>query len=128
MSYYFSKSLDMPFAAAIEHVTKKLAGKGFGILTKIDVQHTMKAKLGVEFKPYMILGACNPHFAWRALQAEDKIGAMLPCNVIVTQIEPGKVEVAAVDPVAAMGAIANPRIAATAADVRLLLRETINEL
>ena len=128
MSYYFSKSLDMPFAAAIEHVTKKLAGKGFGILTKIDVQHTMKAKLGVEFKPYMILGACNPHFAWRALQAEDKIGATLPCNVIVTQIEPGKVEVAAVDPVAAMGAIANPRIAATAADVRLLLRETINEL
>lgn len=128
MSYYFSKSLDMPFAAAIEHVTKKLAGKGFGILTKIDVQHTMKAKLGVEFKPYMILAACNPHFAWRALQAEDKIGAMLPCNVIVTQIEPGKVEVAAVDPVAAMGAIANPRIAATAADVRLLLRETINEL
>lgn len=128
MSYYFSKILEMPFAAAIEQVTRKLAGKGFGILTKIDVQHTMKVKLGVEFKPYMILGACNPHFAWRALQAEDKIGAMLPCNVIVTQIEPGKVEVAAVDPVAAMGAIANPRIAATAADVRLLLRETIDEL
>ena len=128
MSYYFSKSLEMPFAAAIEHVTRKLAGKGFGILTRIDVQHTMKVKLGVEFKPYMILGACNPHFAWRALQAEDKIGAMLPCNVIVTQIEPGKVEVAAVDPVAAMGAIANPRIAATAADVQLLLQETINEL
>lgn len=128
MSYYFSKSLEMPFAAAIEHVTRKLAGKGFGILTRIDVQHTMKIKLGVEFKPYMILGACNPHFAWRALQAEDKIGAMLPCNVIVTQIEPGKVEVAAVDPVAAMGAIANPRIAATAADVQLLLQETINEL
>jgi len=128
MSYYFSKRLEMPFAAAIEHVTKKLAGKGFGILTRIDVQHTMKVKLGVEFKPYMILGACNPHFAWRALQAEDKIGAMLPCNVIVTEIEPGKVEVAAVDPIAAMGAIGNPKIAATAADVRLLLQETINEL
>lgn len=128
MGYYFSRRLDMPFAAAIEHVTRKLAGKGFGILSRIDVQHIMKVKLGMDFKPYMILGACNPHFAWRALQAEDKIGAMLPCNVIVTEIEPGKVEVAAVDPIAAMGAIDNPKIAATAADVRLLLQETINEL
>ncbi|MDG4892272.1 MULTISPECIES: DUF302 domain-containing protein [unclassified Mesorhizobium] len=128
MSYYFSKKLDMPFAAAIEHVTKKLAGKGFGILTRIDVQHTMKVKLGVDFKPYMILGACNPHFAWRALQAEDKIGAMLPCNVIVTETAPGKTEVAAVDPMVAMGAIDNPQLAATAKDVRLLLREMIGEL
>jgi uncharacterized protein (DUF302 family) len=128
MSYYFSKSLDMPFAAAIEHVTKKLAHKGFGILTRIDVQHTMKLKLGVDFKPYMILGACNPHFAWRALQAEDKIGAMLPCNVIVTEISPGTVEIAAVDPVATMGAVENPVLAATAKDVRLLLHELISEL
>ncbi|TGQ05728.1 DUF302 domain-containing protein [Mesorhizobium sp. M4B.F.Ca.ET.169.01.1.1] len=128
MSYYFSKSLDMPFAAAIEHVTKKLAGKGFGILTRIDVQHTMKVKLGVDFKPYMILGACNPHFAWRALQAEDKIGAVLPCNVIVTEAAPGKAEVAAVDPTAAMGAIDNPQLAETVKDVRLLLREMIEEL
>lgn len=128
MSYYFSKSLDMPFAAAIEHVTKKLAGKGFGVLTRIDVQHTMKVKLGVDFKPYMILGACNPHFAWRALQTEDKIGAMLPCNVVVTETAPGQVEVAAVDPVASMGAIDNPQLAATAKDVQLLLREMIDEL
>jgi uncharacterized protein (DUF302 family) len=128
MSYYFSKNLDMPFAAAIEHVTKKLAGKGFGILTRIDVQHTMKVKLGVDFRPYMILGACNPHFAWRALQTEDKIGAMLPCNVVVTETAPGQVEVAAVDPVASMGAIDNPQLAATAKDVQLLLREMIDEL
>jgi uncharacterized protein (DUF302 family) len=128
MSYYFSKNLDMPFAAAIEHVTKKLADKGFGILTRIDVQHTMKVKLGVDFKPYMILGACNPHFAWRALQTEDKIGAMLPCNVVVTETAPGQVEVAAVDPVASMGAIDNPQLAATAKDVQLLLREMIDEL
>lgn len=128
MSYYFSKNLDMPFAAAIEHVTRKLAGKGFGILTRIDVQHTMKVKLGVDFKPYMILGACNPHFAWRALQTEDKIGAMLPCNVVVTETAPGQVEVAAVDPVASMGAIDNPQLAATAKDVQLLLREMIDEL
>lgn len=128
MSYYFSKNLDMPFAAAIEHVTKKLADKGFGVLTRIDVQHTMKVKLGVDFKPYMILGACNPHFAWRALQTEDKIGAMLPCNVVVTETAPGQVEVAAVDPVASMGAIDNPQLAATAKDVQLLLREMIGEL
>jgi uncharacterized protein (DUF302 family) len=128
MSYYISRSLDMPFDAAIEHVTKSLAGKGFGILTRIDVQQTMKAKLGVDFKPYLILGACNPHFAWRALQAEDKIGAMLPCNVIVTETTPGKVEVAAIDPVAAMGAIGNATVAAIANDVRLLLREMISEL
>ncbi|MDX8449431.1 DUF302 domain-containing protein [Mesorhizobium captivum] len=128
MSYYLSKRLEMPFAAAIEHVTKKLAGKGFGILTRIDVQHTMKVKLGVDFKPYMILGACNPHFAWRALQAEDKIGAMLPCNVIVTETAPGEVEIAAVDPMAAMGAIDNPQLVATAKDVRLLLQEMIGEL
>ncbi|CDX20683.1 conserved hypothetical protein [Mesorhizobium sp. ORS 3324] len=128
MSCYLSKSLDMPFAAAIDHVTKKLADKGFGILTRIDVQHTMKVKLGVDFKPYMILGSCNPHFAWRALQAEDKIGAMLPCNVIVTETEPGKVEVAAIDPTAAMGSIDNPQLAAIAKDVRLLLAEMIGEL
>lgn len=128
MSYYFSKNLDMPFAAAIEHVTKKLAGKGFGILTRIDVQHTMKVKLGVDFKPYMILGACNPHFAWRALQTEDKIGAMLPCNVVVTETATGQVEIAAVDPVASMGAIDNPQLVATAKDVQLLLREMISEL
>lgn len=90
MSYYFSKIVAMPFTAAIDHVTDKLASKGFGVLTSIDVQQTMKAKLGAEFRPYVILGACNPHFAWRALQAEDKIGTMLPCNVIVTEVGPGK--------------------------------------
>ncbi|MDG4875273.1 DUF302 domain-containing protein [Mesorhizobium sp. WSM4935] len=128
MSYYFSKTIEMAFPAAIEHVTKGLAGKGFGILTRIDVQHTMKVKLGVDFKPYMILGACNPHFAWRALQAEDKIGALLPCNVIVTEMSPGEVEIAAVDPAVAMAAIENPTLAATAKDVRLLLQELISEL
>lgn len=128
MSYYISKSLDMPIATAIDHVTKGLAGKGFGVLTRIDVQQTMKAKLGVDFKPYLILGACNPHFAWRALQAEDRIGAMLPCNVIVIETEPGKIEVAAIDPTAAMGAIGNATVAAIAKDVRLLLQEMISEL
>ncbi|MBB6408916.1 DUF302 domain-containing protein [Mesorhizobium sangaii] len=128
MSYYFSKIIAMPFTAAIDHVTDKLASKGFGVLTSIDVQQTMEAKLGAEFRPYVILGACNPHFAWRALQAEDKIGTMLPCNVIVTEVGPGKVEVAAVDPVASMGAIGNRELAQVANDVRRLLEEMVREL
>ena len=128
MSYYFSKIVAMPFTAAIDHVTDKLASKGFGVLTSIDVQQTMKAKLGAEFRPNVILGACNPHFAWRALQAEDKIGTMLPCNVIVTEVGPGKVEVAAVDPVASMGAIGNRELAQVANDVRRLLEEMVHEL
>lgn len=128
MSYYFSKIVAMPFTAAIDHVTDKLATKGFGVLTSIDVQQTMKAKLGADFRPYVILGACNPHFAWRALQAEDKIGTMLPCNVIVTEVGPGKVEVAAVDPVASMGAIGNRELAQVANDVRRLLEEMVREL
>ena len=128
MSYYFSKIVAMPFTAAIDHVTDKLASKGFGVLTSIDVQQTIKAKLGADFRPYVILGACNPHFAWRALQAEDKIGTLLPCNVIVTEVGPGKVEVAAVDPVASMGAIGNRELAQVANDVRRLLEEMVHEL
>ncbi|MBZ9717901.1 MULTISPECIES: DUF302 domain-containing protein [unclassified Mesorhizobium] len=128
MGYYFSKIIAMPFTAAIDLVTDKLASKGFGVLTSIDVQQTMQAKLGADFRPYVILGACNPHFAWRALQAEDKIGTMLPCNVIVTEVGPGKVEVAAVDPVASMGAIGNRELAQVANDVRRLLEEMVREL
>ena len=128
MQYYFSKLVDMTFDDAVAHVTKALATKGFGVLTTIDVCTTMKNKLGVDFKPYTILGACNPHFAWRALQAEDKIGTMLPCNVIVTETKPGKVEIAAVDPVASMASIENPALAGVAAEVRRLLQEVIIEL
>ncbi len=128
MGYYFSKNLALPFAEAVDLVTRNLAGKGFAVLTRIDVQQTMRVKLGEEFRPYVILGACNAHFAWRALQAEDKIGALLPCNVVVTELTPGQVEVAAVDPVVAMGVIANPRLAIIAEDVRDLLRKAIREL
>jgi uncharacterized protein (DUF302 family) len=128
MAYYFSKFIDMKFDDAVAHVTKALAAKGFGVLTTIDVHSTMKNKLGVDFKPYTILGACNPHFAWRALQAEDKIGTMLPCNVIVTETGPGKVEVAAVDPVASMAAIENPALAGVASEVRRLLEEVVSGL
>ena len=128
MSYHFTKTVDMPFEAAVDHVTKALAGKGFGVLTTIDVRETMKKKLGVEFKPYVILGACNPHYAYKALQAEDKIGTMLPCNVIVTETAPGKAEVSAVDPVASMASIENPALGGVAETVRTLLRETVEGL
>jgi uncharacterized protein (DUF302 family) len=128
MSYYFSKTVEMPYDDALEHVTHALGRKGFGVLTTIDVRAVMKKKLGKDFRPYTILGACNPQLAWRALQAEDKIGTMLPCNVIVSETAPGAVEVAAVDPVASMVAIKNPQLADIAGDVRALLREVVEEL
>ncbi len=128
MTYYFTRTLDMPFDRAVAHVTEALAAKGFGVLTTIDVQATMKKKLDVDFKPYVILGACNPKLAWGALQAEDKIGTMLPCNVIVTEAAPGRVEVAAVDPVASMSAIRNPALGEIAGNVRQMLSDVVDGL
>lgn len=128
MTYYFSKKLDMPFARAVQRVTDALAGKGFGVLTTIDVRATMRKKLDIDFRPYTILGACNPQFAHKALQCEDKIGAMLPCNVVVQDIGDGKVEVSAVDPVASMVAVDNPRLAPIAAEVRDLLKTMVDGL
>lgn len=122
MDYYFSKTLDMPVDQAVQHVTEALAAKGFGILATIDVAATMKKKLDVDFRPYMILGACNPPFAYKALTSEDKIGTMLPCNVIVQQVGEGQSEVAAVDPIASMQAIENPELATIAGEVRELLK------
>ncbi len=128
MSYYFSKKLEMPFDHAIQHVTKALAAKGFGVLTTIDVRATMKKELNVEFRPYTILGACNPEFAHKALQSEDMIGTMLPCNVVVQEKSKGSVEVSAVDPVASMMAIENPKLATIAGEVRDLLKQVVSGL
>ena len=128
MTYHFSKIVDAPFDQAIAAVTKALGEKGFGVLTTIDVKATLKKKLDVDFRPYTILGACNPNFAYQALQHEDKIGTMLPCNVIVQQNQDGKVEVSAVDPIASMQAIDNPALGAVAGEVRALLQETIASL
>jgi uncharacterized protein (DUF302 family) len=125
MSYYFAKTLQMPFDQAVQHVTDALASKGFGVLTTIDVRATMKKKLDVDFRPYTILGACNPQFAHKALQAEDKIGTMLPCNVIVQEIGKDQVEVSAVDPVASMMAIKNPKLESIAGDVRGMLKQMV---
>jgi uncharacterized protein (DUF302 family) len=125
MSYYFSKIVDAPFEEAVERAKSALAARGFGVLTEIDVAATLKAKLGVDSAPYRILGACNPHYAHRALQLEPKIGTMLPCNVIVRQEAAGRVEIAAVDPVASMQAIDNPRLGDVAGEVRALLKEMV---
>ena len=125
MSYHFSKRLDVSFDRAVARVTEALKREGFGVLTDIDVSATMKAKLGENFRPYRILGACNPHLAHRALQLEDKIGTMLPCNVVVQEHAGGKVEVSAVDPVASMQAIENPELSEVANEVRGRLRKVV---
>ena len=129
MEYYHSKTLrDISFEQAISKVTEALKEEGFGILTEIDVQATLQKKLNVDFRPYKILGACNPPFAYKALQAEDKIGTMLPCNVIVQARPDGLVEVSAVDPVASMQAVENEKLGEIADEVRDKLRSAINKL
>jgi uncharacterized protein (DUF302 family) len=128
MSYYFSKRFEMPFDQVIQHVTDALAGKGFGVLTTIDVRATMKKKFDIDFRPYIILGACNPEFAYKALQREEMIGTMLPCNVVVQEVGKGMVEVSAVDPVASMMAIGDPKLASIAGEVRDLLKQVVDGL
>jgi len=128
MTYYFSKTVDMPFQDAVTRVTEQLSAEGFGVLTQIDVKATLKKKLDADFRNYLILGACNPPFAYQALLAEDKIGTMLPCNVIVQEHAPGQVEVAAVDPVASMSAIRNPDLAGIAEEVRERLRRVVENV
>lgn len=128
MSYYFSKKIDIDFDTAIEKVTEELKKEGFGILTQIDVQETLKKKLDVDFMKYKILGACNPQFAYEALKAEEKIGTMLPCNVIVQQHENGTVEVSAIDPVASMMAIKNDSLGNVALYVQEKLSRVIDNL
>jgi uncharacterized protein (DUF302 family) len=108
MTYYFSKTVRLDFDEAVSRTTQALKEEGFGILTEIDVKSTLKKKLNVDFRKYRILGACNPPFAYKALQAENKIGTMLPCNVIVQETADGEVEIAAIDPIASMKAIDNP--------------------
>jgi len=110
MAYYFSKTLSTRFDDAVQRTTEALKQAGFGIITEIDVKDTLRKKLDVDFRSYRILGACNPRLAYEALKLEDKIGTMLPCNVVVQQTADGKVEVAAIDPVASMMAIDNPTL------------------
>ncbi len=128
MSYSFCKKLNLDFEQAISKVTEDLKQEGLGILTKIDVKATLKKKLDVDFPKYTILGACNPPFAYRALQAEPQIGAMLPCNVIVRQLEDGRIEVAAVDPLASLQAIENVELQEIAEEIQAMLKKIIEQL
>lgn len=129
MKYYHSKILkNISFDKAIEKVTEALKQEGFGILTEIDVKATLKKKLDVDFRPYKILGACNPPFAYKALSAENKIGTMLPCNVVVQEIPDGTIEVSAVDPVASMMAVNNPELAGIAGEIQMKLKSVIDQL
>ena len=125
MGYHFSKTVRMSFDDANKNVVESLSKEGFGILTEIDVRATLKKKLDVDFRRYTILRACNPSFAYQALQAEDKIGTMLPCNVILQETTDGQVEISAVDPVASMQAIQNPRLEKVAEQVREKLKRVV---
>jgi len=118
MSYYFARTLEADFESAVRRATDALKQQGFGIITEIDVRNTFKNKIGVDFRDYRILGACNPQLAHEALQIEDKVGTMLPCNVVVQDVGGGKVEVAAIDPVASKMAIESPLLKAAAGQVR----------
>lgn len=128
MSYYFSKTVKGSFEEVLEKVTASLKNEGFGILTEIDVKETLKKKLDVNFRRYKILGACNPAFAYKAIQVEDKIGTMLPCNVIVQELGEGAIEVAAVDPVASMKAIENQELYGIATQVQEKLKNVVHSL
>jgi uncharacterized protein (DUF302 family) len=126
--YYFNKTVDLSFEDAIAHVTEELKKEGFGVLTEIDVQATLKKKLDVDFRPYKILGACNPPFAYKALQAEHNIGLMLPCNIIVQDAGNGKSEVAAIDPLVAMSSVENPALEPVATEIQAKLKRVVENL
>ena len=128
MNYYFSKTLNEDFESVIDKVTEELKKEGFGILTEIDVKETLKKKLDVDFKKYRRLGACNPPYAHKALEAEDKIGTMLPCNVIVQQIDDNNVEVAAINPIASMQAVENEELNEVAQEIKSKLEEIVDRL
>ena len=128
MSYYFNKVVAITFTEAIDKVTEELKKEGFGILTQIDVKEALKKKINVDFRKYRILGACNPQYAYKALQAEDKIGTMLPCNVIVQEKDDGKVEIAAIDPVASMQSVKNESLSEIATTIQSKLKQVIENV
>ena len=128
MEYYIKTTLSGDFDATIEKVIEALKTEGFGIITEIDMQAKLKEKLGVDFKKYRILGACNPAYAYKALQKEDKIGTMLPCNIVVQELGKNEIEVSAVDPIASMMAIENPKLAKIAGEIKVKLERVIASL
>ena len=128
MSYYINKTVKTSFEEAEKLATEALKKEGFGVLTQIDIQEKLKDKLDVDFRRYKIFGACNPAFAYKALQQEDKIGTMLPCNVIIQELENNEIEVAAVNPIASMMAVENPNVGDVAKEINEKLQRVINSL
>ena len=128
MEYYISKKIDATFEQAIDEVKEALAIQGFGVLSEINIHEKLKEKLDVDFRRYTILGACNPAYAYKALQKEDKIGTMLPCNVVVQELGKNEIEVSAVDPIASMMAIENPKLAKIAGEIKAKLERVIASL
>lgn len=126
MSYYIARTSSRPFDSVVADIIERLKAEGFGVLTDIDVQATLKTKIGADIPKYRILGACNPHLAHEALKLENKLGVMLPCNVIVRETADHRVEVAGVDPVSAMERTGNPALAATAQEVRQKLLRAVS--
>lgn len=128
MTYYFSRTFEGGFDGVVGRTREALTQEGFGVITEIDVQATLKSKIDVDFRPYLILGACNPAMAHEALQIEDKVGTMLPCNVVVQERSNGEIEVAAIDPVASMESIGNPALSVKAAEVAAKLRAALERI
>ena len=129
MSYYFNKTVrGKNFDEVTEMVKSELKAEGFGIITEIDLKDTFRKKLEIDFRNYKILGACNPHFAYKALEIENKIGVFLPCNVVIDELEPGVVEVSAVDPVASMISVRNESLGSTATGIREKLKNVVDRL
>ncbi len=128
MSYYFSKTLNISFEEALQKVAEMLSKHGFGIVSEIFVTELLKEKIGASFRPYKIIGACNPNYAFKALSTEDKVGLMLPCNIVVQQVDESTVEVSAIDPIASMMAIKNPRLSDLAAEVQHHMKSIIESL
>jgi len=128
MEYYFSKIVPAGFADTMERTKKALAVEGFGVIAEIDMQGKLKEKLGVDYKKYTILGACNPSYAYKALQLEERIGTMLPCNVVIIDREDGSTEVAAVHPLASMMAIQNTGLQSIAREVTEKLERVVNQI
>lgn len=128
MEYYFSKTLNVSYDEAVKLTTEALKSEGFGVISEINMHEKLKEKVGVDFKRYKILGACNPPYAYKALQAEDKIGTMMPCNVLVIEQEQNKIEIAAVNPIASMQAITNPSLGDIALEMTNKLKKVIDNL
>ena len=128
MKYYITKKIDATFEQAIDEVKEALAIQGFGVLSEINIHEKLKEKLDVDFRRYTILGACNPVYAYKALQHEDKIGTMLPCNVVIQELSKNEIEVSAIDPIASMMAIENPKLAKIAGEIKHKLERVIESL